>query len=81
MKTAGLLARPVICTFPSPYIGTVAMDSDTVVGLTAAGTAPAFHRIPFSFLFRKSETEIPNSEAKIEKSFSIKITRIITNLR
>jgi hypothetical protein len=44
--SAGLLACPVICTFPSRTLATVALDSDSVFGLTAAGTAPELHRIP-----------------------------------
>jgi len=45
----------------------VALDSETVNGLTAAGTAPEFNRIPFSFLYSDVNTEIPKFTAKINK--------------
>jgi hypothetical protein len=48
-----------------PAFMAVALDSDTVYRLTAAGTAPALHRIPFSFPFREMETEIPKFRSKI----------------
>jgi hypothetical protein len=53
MITAGLLARPAFDAFPSRVRWTVAKDFQKLnVGLTAAGTAPDFHRIP-SLVFSK----------------------------
>jgi hypothetical protein len=49
-----------------PAIQAVVLDSDTVFGLTAAGTAPALHRIPFSFLSSDAKTEISKFKAKIK---------------
>jgi len=47
LKLAGLLARPVFCAFPSRLIATVTLIQRPFYGLTAAGAAPEFHRIPF----------------------------------
>ncbi|MDH6304944.1 hypothetical protein M2459_001681 [Parabacteroides sp. PF5-5] len=45
---AGFLACPPLCRPPSRSTkGTVAMKNAGVSGLTATGTAPVFHRIPF----------------------------------
>ncbi|AHW61756.1 hypothetical protein FH5T_07635 [Draconibacterium orientale] len=50
MILAGLLACPVSEAFPSVNWRTVAKDFQKhIYGLTAAGTAPDFNRIPFSY--------------------------------
>jgi hypothetical protein len=48
MELAGLLARLLFEAFPSRVLGTVAGVSKSLyLRLTAAGTAPVFHRIPY----------------------------------
>ena len=47
-------------------IGAVALESETFNGLTAAGTAPVLHRIPFSLLIPEMEQVIPKNYANIE---------------
>jgi len=55
-----------------PAIQAVVIDSVTVSGLTAAGTAPVFHRIPFSFLSSDAKTEIPKFTANIRISRNLR---------
>ena len=58
-KLAGLLAHLAFCGLPVPH-GTVAEVAKAFQRLTAAGTAPVSHRIPFSdeFLNRKEHEVI-----------------------
>jgi len=44
---AGLLAHPVLIAFPFYILNSGIVDIKTLIGLTAAGTAPEFHRIPY----------------------------------
>ena len=46
-------------------IGTVAFESETFNGLTAAGTAPELYRIPFSLPIPDKERVIPKNGTKI----------------
>jgi hypothetical protein len=41
------------------------------LGLTAAGTAPVLHRIPFLIMFKKNELLNLNSKAKISSFFNV----------
>ncbi len=46
--TAGLLTFPDLASFPPQCIGAVEKDmTNSFNGITAAGTVPDFHRIPF----------------------------------
>ncbi len=47
MHKAGLLTCTLQPVFPFRYPGTVTKEGLRLVVLTAAGTVPDFHRIPF----------------------------------
>ena len=46
LTQAGFLTSPFSCAFPSTKLK-VALVQEKQVGVTAAGTAPELHRIPF----------------------------------
>lgn len=66
---AGLLAHPVFYAFPLHHAATVAVELENhYYGLTAAGTAPEFNRIPSSFYLLNKQ---------IKTKFEAKVIRIM----
>jgi len=51
---------------PIPNNRNSGIRSETINGLTAAGTAPVLNRIPFSLLIPEMEQVIPKNDANIE---------------
>jgi len=59
-ELAGLLAHLTFAAFPLRRIAKVAEIANSILRLTAAGTAPASNRIPFSDKLPKREAHQPS---------------------
>lgn len=70
-ELAGLLARLAFCGLPVPQ-GTVAEVAKALQRLTAAGTAPVSHRIPFSDALPENRKSINQDATKVGNKWKTK---------